>query len=117
MCNTQRPDRAGDEGLLACGFTGQADTGLIDRLQLLGESERRKADAVAAEGVGFKDLGARLDVFLVNFLYQLRRREIQLVEAAVDEHALAVEHGAHCAVGHDDARFKQATKLNGTGHS
>jgi sialate O-acetylesterase len=37
--------------------------------------------------------------------------QVQLVEAAVDEHAARVEHGAHGAVGHQDTAGKLLSKL------
>ncbi len=44
---------------------------------------------------------------------QVRSGEIQLVEAAVDEDAAGVEHGAHGAVGHHDAVLQLAAEEGG----
>ncbi len=84
-------------------FARQAHAGLVDVRQLLGHSEPRQPHAVGAEGVGFDDFSAGLDVVLVDLADQVGRREIQLIEAAVDEDAAGVEHGAHGAVRHQDA--------------
>src|SRR5205823_4219572 len=54
--------------------------------------------AVRAVGVGLEDLGARPDVLFVHLEHDLRREEIQLVVALVDEDALRIEHGAHGSV-------------------
>ena len=39
----------------------------------------------------------------MNLPYDVRRGEIQLIVAAVDEDAFVIEHGSHGAVGHQDA--------------
>ena len=62
-------------------------------------NEAREAKAVGAEGVGFKNLRASLQIFLVNGEDQRRIGEIELVVAAADGHAAAIEHCAHGAVG------------------
>ena len=46
---------------------------------------------------------------------QLRRRKIELVKAAVNEHAFGVQHRAHCAVGYNDARIELTAKFRGPG--
>jgi hypothetical protein len=56
-----------------------------------------------------------LHVLLVNLPHHVRRGEVQLVEAAVDEHAARVEHGAHGAVGHHGAARELLSKLFGAG--
>ena len=55
-------------------FAGQAHAGLVDGLQLFGDAEGGQARAVGAEGVGFEDLGAGLDVFLVDLADQVGLR-------------------------------------------
>ncbi len=67
------------------------------------QSESPQARAGGAEGIGLEDLGAGLDVLLVNLADQVGRRQIDLVEAAVDKDAARVEHGAHGPIGYDDA--------------
>jgi hypothetical protein len=101
--HAQRAHRAGHEGGFLGRFASQAHAGLVDGRQLLGHSEPGQPHAVGAECVGFDDFSARLDVVLVDLADQVGRREIQLVEAAVDEDPAGVEHGAHSAVRHQDA--------------
>ena len=113
--HAQRADGAGDEWPSFGGFARQAHAGLVDVLQLFGDAEGRQARAVGAEGVGFEDLGAGLDVFLVDLADQVGLREVQLVEAAVDEDAARVEHGAHGAIGHHDAAGQLIAELLGAG--
>ena len=64
--HAQGPDGAGHEGAVLGGLARQAHAGAVDRLQLLGHAERGQARPAGAEGVGLEDLGAGLDVFLVN---------------------------------------------------
>ena len=71
--------------------------------------------AVGAERVGFQDLGAGLDVLLVDLAHQVGRGEVQLVEAAVDEDAARIQHGAHGAIGHHDAAGQLVAKFLGAG--
>jgi len=56
-----------------------------------------------AEGVGLDDVRARLEVLLVDGADERRVGEVQLVEAAVHEHAAGVQHRAHGAVADDHA--------------
>ena len=111
----ERADSAGHESVLAGRFTGQADAGMVDGMQFLGEPERRQAHAVGPEGVGLQDLGAGLHVLLMNLPHHVGRGDVQLIEAAVDEHAARIKHGAHGAVGHHGAAGKLLSKLFGAG--
>ena len=83
---------------------------LVDRVQLVGEAERSELDAVRAERVGLDDVGAGADVFLVHLGDEVRLREVQRVEALVDEDALGVQHRAHRAITHEDASSKASRK-------
>ena len=47
-------------------FARQAHAGAVDVAQLFGNAESRQARPVGAEGVGFEDLRAGLDVLLVD---------------------------------------------------
>ena len=60
-------------------------------------------EAMRAEGVGLDDVGPRLEVVLVDAAHEVGVREVQLVEAAVHEHAAGVQHRAHGAVADHDA--------------
>ena len=113
--HAQRTHGAGDDTRRPGRFARQAHAGLVDGPQLFGEAERGQALPVGAEGVGLQDLRAGLDVLLVDLADQVGRREVQLVEAAVDEDAARVEHGAHGAIGHHDAAGQLVTKFLGAG--
>ena len=67
------------------------------------EAERPELDAVRAEGVGFDDVGAGADVFLMDLGDQIGLGDVQRVEALVDEDALRIEHRPHRAVTDEDA--------------
>ncbi len=71
---------------------------LVDGLRLLRETVRRELERVRAEGVRLDRLRARSHVRLVHLGDELGLLERQLVEAHVDEHALAVQHRPHGAV-------------------
>ncbi len=101
--STQRSDGAGHEGLVTRGLPGETDARFIDRAEFFGMPERREALAICAEGVGFEDLGAGFNVFLVDFANQGRERQVQFVVAAINENAFGVERRAHGAVGDEDA--------------
>ena len=103
--DAQRTNGAGHEGLLARGFAGDPHAGLIDQADLFGETIRRQTLTIGTESIGFKNLRASLDVFLVNVANQGGQRQVQLVVAAIDEHAFGVERGSHGAIGHQDASF------------
>jgi hypothetical protein len=108
--NAERTHGAGDPscdlgaaGLLFAqmgdGLAGDAHPSGIDVGHLGSKAMAREAKAVGAEGVGFKNLRAGLQIFLVNGEDQRRIGEIELVVAAADGHAAAIEHCAHGAVG------------------
>ncbi len=111
--HAQRTYGAGHEGRIARGFARQLHTGAVDILQLLGHAESRQAHAVGAEGVGLQDLRASLDVVLMDAAHQVRRRQIQLIEGTVEEHAPGVEHGTHGAIGHQHAARQLVTEFLG----
>ena len=86
--------------LISASFVGQAVAG--------------EPDAVCAEGVGFKNLSAGLQVLFVDGKDETGIGEIQLVVAAVDEDAAGVEHGTHGAIGEQGAVSEDLGEL---GHS
>ena len=55
-------------------------------------------EAIAAKGVRFNDLGAGLQVLVMQPADKIRLRNVEFVIAAVDEDALFVQQGAHGAV-------------------
>ena len=86
----------------AARWASAAAARLISSVRSL-QPEGRELHRVGAEGVGLQDLGAGPDVRLVDLLHQAGLLEVQLVVADVDEHAAAVQHGAHRAVEDVDA--------------
>ena len=60
-------------------------------------------DGRSGEGVGLDDVRAGADVFLMDLGDQIRLRDVERVEALVDEHALRVQHRAHRAVADEHA--------------
>ena len=83
---------------------------LVDALQPIGEAEGAQFDAVRAERVRLDDVGAGADVFLMDLGDEIRLREVQRVEALVDEDALRVEHRPHRAVAHEDPLVESIQK-------
>ncbi len=99
-------DRAGDPGFAGLlffevvgGLAGEADAGGINLGDFAGQSMASQAEAVGAKGVGLENLGAGLQVFLVNGKDEAGVGEVQFVVAAIDEDAASVEHGTHGAIG------------------
>ena len=119
--NAKRTYRTGNPGLgvllslqiFDC-LPGQPNAGFIDLFYLSGQPVAGQADAVRAEGVGFKNLRAGLQVLFVDRDNETRIREIQLVVAAVDKDPASIEHGTHGAVGEQGAVGENLGKL---GHS
>ena len=80
------------------------------RAQLVGQAEVGELEAVGAERVGLDDVGARVDVLAVHVGDEVRLREVQLVEAAIEEDAPRVEHRAHRAVADEHAPIELGQK-------
>ena len=80
------------------GAPRQLRAGQIDRPDLIAEAEAAQLHAVRAEGVGLDDVGAGLQVLAVHVDDQIGLRLVERLEAAIDEDALRVQHGAHGAV-------------------
>ena len=101
--DAQRTDRAGHVRAVARRATRDPRALDVDLAQRVGQAERAELDAVRAERVRLDDVGAGADVLVVDLLHQVRPRQVQRVEALVDEHALRVEHRPHRAVADEDA--------------
>ena len=95
-------------------LAGDANAGGVDFGHFSGQSMAGQPEAVGAEGVGFEDLGAGLEVLLVDGENQAGIGEIRLVVAAVDKDAAGVEDGAHGAIGEHGAVGEDVGEL---GHS
>lgn len=93
------------------GLAGDADAGSINVGDSAGETVAGKAKAIRAEGVGFEDLGAGLEVLFVNGHDECRIGQVELVVTAMDEDAPGVEDGAHGAVCEQRLAGEDVTQL------
>ena len=100
--DAQRPHGAGHGSTSAGGLARQPRGGRVDTLGVVGQPVAGQLQRVGAEGVGLQHLGARPEVFPVDFPNQLGLAQVELVVAHVEEHAAAVQHRAHGAVHHVD---------------
>ena len=105
--DAERADRPGDVGILPCRAAGDSHAFDVDGVKLLAQAERPELDAIGAECIRLEDVGAGAHVFLVHGEHDLRLREVQRVEALVDEHALRVQHRPHCAVADEDSLLER----------
>ena len=96
--------------LIARGLLRDARAFDIDLAHLVAQTERPQLDAVGAERVGLEHVGAGADVVLMDLRHRVGRHDVQRVEAAVDEHALRVEHRPHRAVADEHAFIESREK-------
>ena len=115
QADAERADGAGHEGTPLRSLAGQAHGRVVNIPQFVGEPESRQARRGGAEGIGFQNLSAGLNVFLVDLADEIRRREAQLIETTVDEDAAGVEHGSHGAIGYQDALGEPLAEFAGAG--
>ena len=73
----------------------------VDLAHVRLEAVRPELEAVGAERVRLDHVGAGVEVLLVDLPHESGVREVQLVEAAVEEDAARVEHRAHRPVEDD----------------
>src|ERR1035438_8201247 len=76
-----------------------------------GQTGAARPETIGAKGVGLDNVGAGLQVLLVNRQDQAGVGEVQLVVTAVDEDATGVENGAHRTIGEDWAVGEDVGKL------
>src|SRR5438034_1266768 len=98
---TDRPDRSGNEDLLArdlAGFASQLDRPEIDVTDAPFQAMAGELDSVRAEGIGLDQLSAGGNVRAVNFLDDFGLGEVELVERALEADAARVKLGAHGAI-------------------
>lgn len=98
----QRPHRAGDEGRgahSAARLAGQGHPGPVDLCHPVAQAVLGQLEAIGAEGVGLEQLRSGLQMTTMNSRRQLRRAEVDGVEAIVERDALGVEHRAHGTIG------------------
>ena len=98
----QRPHGAGDQDRALGRLLREADPRPVDLLHLAGQAGLRQFQPVGAERVGLDEIDPRLDVAAVNLLDEVRVGQVQLVEAAVEEDSMLVQHRPHGAVANED---------------
>src|SRR5580704_7135319 len=92
---SQRANRSRHPNIEAFGgIPRDAHTRLIDVANLVRQTMARQAKRVATEGIGFDNLGSRLQVLVVNSANQVGLREIQFVVGTIDEDAFGVQQRA-----------------------
>src|SRR5437879_3867374 len=97
--DAQGPYRTGDPSVEAlCSLLRQPSPGKINLPDSTSKPMPLKAIAITAKCVGFNDLRARLQIFMVDASYKIWLGQIQFVVAAIDENALGVQPRAHSAV-------------------
>jgi hypothetical protein len=104
-----RADRAGHEGATPGRLARDPRPLAVDLPNLCLQAVGPQLEAVGTERVRLDDVGPRLDVLVVDLPHEAGTREVELVEAPVQEDAAGVEHGAHGPV-EDDGPFGQAVE-------
>ena len=100
--DAQGPDRAAYPNVKTLGgFARHVGSGEIDVADFVGDAVAAKAKGVCPESIGFDDLRAGLQIFVMDGANQIGLRQVQFVVTAVDEDALGVQQGAHGAVAQD----------------
>ncbi len=79
-------------------FASQLDTTKGDVADLVRETMLAQPNPVCAEGVGFDDVGAGVDVGPVDGRDNIRVGEVERIEALVQGPARLVQHRAHRAI-------------------
>jgi hypothetical protein len=74
------------------------------------EAEDAELDAVGAERVRLDHVRAVADVDLVHLRDEIRLRQVELVERAVEEDAPGIEHRPHRAIADKDAAVEFGEK-------
>ena len=97
--DSQGTDRSGHPDIETLGcIVRPLGARQVDVAHTVGQAVSAQAKGVRAEGVGLNDLGASLQILAVDAADQFRLREVQLVIASIDEHALGIEQRAHGAI-------------------
>jgi hypothetical protein len=67
-------------------------------LELLGQAEPRKCQAIGAEGIRGEHLGPGFAIITVDLPYQMRIGEAEFVEATIRKNMVSIEFRPHRAV-------------------
>jgi hypothetical protein len=96
---SQRANRSRHPHIEALGgFSGQPCACPVNVAHFIGDTVPRQAESISPERIGFDDFSPSLQVVVVDATNQVRLGEIQLVVAAVDEHAFGVKQRTHGSV-------------------
>src|ERR1700682_2481460 len=85
----------------------------IDFAHAIRQAVPRQAKAVPAESIGFDNLGAGLQIIVVDAADQLRLRQVQLVIAAVDEDPLGIEKRSHSSIAEHGRKLQTFNEVLG----
>ncbi len=94
-------DGTGHECLTRGFLASKAGTFLVDALDEVRETMGPQLHAIGTVGVGLDEINANINILTVHRLNQCRIREIELVVAAIEKNALAIEHRSHGTVTDD----------------
>jgi hypothetical protein len=81
-------------------------------VHFVGDTVPCQAEGIGPERIGFDDFGASLQVVVVDGTNQLGLGEIQLVVAAVDEHAFGVKQRSHGSVAQNGGLLDPGKKVS-----
>ena len=110
--NSERSNRARDPDIEALRrFASHARPRQVDLAHAIGHAVAPQAKAVAAECIGLDDLGASLEIFVMNPANHVRLRDIQLVIAPIDENSLGVQQRPHRSVAQHGGALQSFFKI------
>src|SRR5581483_9117442 len=90
--DAQRSDGSGNPHVKALGgFTREARARKVNLGDFVGEAVAGQPKRIGAECVGLDDVGACLQVLVMNVADQIGLRKVKLVITAIDENALGVK--------------------------
>src|SRR5262245_57031401 len=101
--HTEWADRPGNPRPISRHALRETRALLVDEHQLVRKTEVAQLETIGAEGVRLDDICARRQVLTMDVGHQIRLRQIQLVEAAVQEDPFAIEHCPHGAIADEHA--------------
>jgi hypothetical protein len=85
----------------------------IDVVHSIGKTMAGQTKAVCPECVGFDNVSTRLHVFVMDAADEVGLGQVQLVVAAVDEDALAIQQCAHRAIAEHGTVLQPGNQING----
>ena len=106
--DAERPDGAGDVRRRrtihrVANVSREACRRLVQLGDAVAEPEGAQLHPIGAERVGLDDVGAGAQVLAMHVAHHVGIAQAERLETAVDEHALAIQHGPHRAVADEHA--------------